>query len=268
MEIKRFNWKLFFILWIASIVSVAAVIPYTITLQGGPVILAMLPMPLEVLLAIQIGQNAILFGIVIALGLLLANRVGLGLPILEAALRKEPVGAQLRKILLPSIGWGLLAGVLIIALDLLMQSILTGDPAALFRQLLTQVSSGSSGQPPAWQGFLASFYGGIDEEILLRLFLLSLLAWLGRFISRDEQGLPTPAVLWTANILAALLFGVGHLPTLALLVPLTPFVVFRTVLLNAVGGVIFGYLYTSRGLESAMLAHFSVDIVLHVLLAL
>ena len=266
METKRFNWKLFFILWIASLLGVVAIIPYSLTLQG-PMALAMLPMPLELLLAIQLGQNALLFGIAIALGLLLADRIGLGLPILEGALRKEPVGAQFRKILLPSIGWGVLAGVVIIALDLLMQAILSGDPGALFRQLLAQFS-GASGQPPAWQGFLASFYGGINEEILLRLFLLSLLAWLGKFIARDEQGRPKPAVLWTANILAALLFGLGHLPTMALLTTLTPFIVFRTVLLNAVGGVIFGYLYTSRGLESAILGHFSADIVLHVLLAL
>jgi len=32
--------------------------------------------------------------------------------------------------------------------------------------------------------------------------------------------------------------------------------------------VVFGWLYQTRGLESAMIAHFSADIVLHVLLAL
>jgi len=50
----------------------------------------------------------------------------------------------------------------------------------------------------------------------------------------------------------------------AQLTPLTPFLVTTVILLNAVAALGFGYLYWKRGLESAMLAHFSADIVLHV----
>jgi membrane protease YdiL (CAAX protease family) len=39
----------------------------------------------------------------------------------------------------------------------------------------------------------------------------------------------------------------------------------RTIALNAVGGLVFGWLYWKRGIEMAMLGHFSADIVLHVL---
>ena len=35
-------------------------------------------------------------------------------------------------------------------------------------------------------------------------------------------------------------------------------------LLNGVGGMLFGWLYWKHGLMAAMLAHFSADIVLHV----
>jgi hypothetical protein len=35
--------------------------------------------------------------------------------------------------------------------------------------------------------------------------------------------------------------------------------------LNGLGGLAFGWLYWKRGLESAMMAHFSADIVLHVI---
>jgi membrane protease YdiL (CAAX protease family) len=38
--------------------------------------------------------------------------------------------------------------------------------------------------------------------------------------------------------------------------------------LNGLAGVAFGWLYWKRGLESAIVAHFSADIILHVLLAL
>jgi len=123
-------------------------------------------------------------------------------------------------------------------------------------------------QPEAWKGFLASFYGGIGEEIQLRLLIMSLIAWLASFISKTADNKPTNGVYWIANIMAAVLFGLGHLPTTALLVPLTPLIVTRAIILNGLGGVIFGYLYWKRGLESAMVAHFSADIVLHVLLAL
>jgi membrane protease YdiL (CAAX protease family) len=97
---------------------------------------------------------------------------------------------------------------------------------------------------------------------------MSFLAWLGRFISKTADGRPTTAVFWVANVLAAILFGLGHLPATSLLVPLTPLVILRAVVLNGLLGIAFGYLYVTRGLESAMLSHFSADLVLHVLFAL
>ena len=114
---------------------------------------------------------------------------------------------------------------------------------------------------------------------------MSFLAWLGRFVAlpskaagRDHgpapaegktpAGSPTVAVFWVANVLAAILFGLGHLPATAALVPLTSMVVLRAVVLNGIVGVACGYLYFTRGLESAMLSHFSADIILHVLFAI
>ena len=67
---------------------------------------------------------------------------------------------------------------------------------------------------------------------------------------------------------AALLFGAGHLPTAAGIWGLDAGVIARTVVLNAIGGVVFGWLYWKRGLEMAVLSHFAADIVLHVLVPL
>jgi len=52
------------------------------------------------------------------------------------------------------------------------------------------------------------------------------------------------------------------------LVPLTPLVILRTVVMNGLLGIVLGWLYWKRGLEAAMISHFSADIILHVLLAL
>ena len=57
-----------------------------------------------------------------------------------------------------------------------------------------------------------------------------------------------------------MLFGLGHLPALAQSVTLTPALVARTVLLNAVAGVLFGWLYWRRSLEAAMVAHASFHV--------
>jgi membrane protease YdiL (CAAX protease family) len=261
---KPFNWKIFFIVWIAAVFGVVAIIPYTLTLQGVTSQSLGLPMPLPLLLTIQIAQNAVMFGILTALGLFFANRIGLGFPILEARLNGESVKGKVRAILPLSIAIGVVASLLIIGLEAVLFQ------PALLRELGDSVNTLNlqSAQPPAWQGFLASFYGGIAEEIMLRLFVMSLLAWLGSFISKTTDGKPTSAVFWIANILAAVLFGLGHLPATAMLIPLTPLVITRAIVLNGLAGIGFGWLYWKRGLESAMVAHFSADIVLHVLLAL
>ena len=70
--------------------------------------------------------------------------------------------------------------------------------------------------------------------------------------------------MWFALLVAAVLFGAGHLPAAAKIWPLDGVVIARTLLLNGIGGVAFGWLYWKRGLEAAMIAHFSADIVLHV----
>jgi membrane protease YdiL (CAAX protease family) len=122
--------------------------------------------------------------------------------------------------------------------------------------------------PAAWKGLLASFYGGIDEEILLRLFLMSLLAWLGKFISLTPEGRPSLPVFWAANIISAIAFGLGHLPATSMIMQITPVVIIRALVLNGLFGIVAGYLYFTRGLESAMISHFTADIFLHVIFAI
>jgi len=260
--VTRFNRREFLVLWIASIIGVVAIIPYSLTLQAP--VLKDLPISLAVLLPIQIGENAAIFAVAVAAGLFFASRIGLGAPILEAYLARQKVTARVKAILVPSIILGILASLVVIGLDVIVFG------PALVAELgkTAEVLSQPSVHPPAWQGLLASFYGGIDEEIVMRLFLLSLLAFLGKFVSHTADGRPTLAVLWIANIITAVLFGLGHLPATGALLPITPLLVARAVVLSGLAGIAFGYLYWTRGLESAILSHFSADIVLHVIAVL
>ena len=87
---------------------------------------------------------------------------------------------------------------------------------------------------------------------------MSLFAWLLTKIVRR------PAAYWGAIAGAALLFGVGHLPATATVLPLTALVVTRAIVLNGLAGVAFGWLYWRRGLEAAMVSHGSANLILHV----
>ncbi len=260
------NRKLFLILLGASVLGTLAVLPYSFALQGGTPAPAQgaLSLPLPALVALTALQSAVIFALAIAAGIWAAGRAGLGLPIARAALEREPIADRVRAILLPSLILGVLSGLAIIVLDVYVFRPVLESQVGAQAHALTR----AGGRPAAWKGLLASFYGGINEEVLLRFGLLSVLAWLGGRILRTAPGQSAIGVLWSANIIAAILFGLGHLPATSQILPLSTLVVVRAIVLNGVGGVAFGYLYFTRGLESAMLAHFTADIVLHVLFVL
>ena len=245
-------WSEFAILLAGALVGAAAVLPYAVKLlnvssQGKP-----LKLSLPALLALSFVQSTILLAAAIGLGLLAAHAIGLGAPYLEAALRGTRavgIGAMIRIATV----LGILAGALLLVADL---SFLPHWPQALRdRARLTTL----------WDNFLASFYGGIDEELFMRLFGLSGLAWLLSRIWHTQAGLPTGGVLWIANVCMAVVFGLGHLPALKNIAgEISRIMLVRALVLNGVVGLLCGWLYWSYGLEAAIIAHFSVDIVYHV----
>lgn len=268
---KRSNWIIFLILFVASIFGLIAILPYSLALQGGLPPPEKLPMPVGQLILIQLGTQALLFAFAAGIGLSFANSIGLGLPVLKGILfPKEsgpdalPAWSKVRAFLPLSVIIGAVGSLVIVALDVFVfQPLLKAQFGAG-----NALGVGSPHAPAPWQGFLAAFYGGINEEILLRLLVMSFLAWIGRAVSKTAEGRPTVSVLWVANVLAAALFGLGHLPVTSTLIALTPLVVVRAIVLNGLLGVGFGYLYFKHGLELAMLSHFCADLVLHVLFAI
>jgi membrane protease YdiL (CAAX protease family) len=247
---NRIKWKIFSILLAASVVTSLSVLPFVLGLHPD---IAQLLTP-TILLA-QVIQTAIVFSIAIFVGLYLADRVGFGLPVLEATLAGKKPSGNLEIIFGVSIGMGVLAATLIVLFSLLFWQI--------SRTLLDVEMSVAT-----WKAFLASFYGGIAEEILCRLFLMTLLVWISSKIRKAKDGRPTAIGIWVSIVLSSVLFGLGHLPITAALIPLSPAVVVRAILLNGVAGIIFGWLYQKYGLESAMISHFSCDIMLHVVVPL
>lgn len=101
-------------------------------------------------------------------------------------------------------------------------------------------------------------YGGVIEELMLRLFFMSLIAfvvWKLFFKKYDKENIPT-SVFIIANVIAAMLFAAGHLPaTLSIFGELTPLLLFRCFLLNGGFGLVFGWLYRKHGIVYAMMGH-------------
>ena len=105
-------------------------------------------------------------------------------------------------------------------------------------------------------------YGGIIEEVTLRLFCMTLVAFLvWKLFFRKRETVPT-GVLIAANLAAAMLFAAGHLPATAQTFgTLTPAILLRCFLLNGAFGVVFGRLYRKYGIQYAMLSHLLLHIV-------
>jgi len=118
--------------------------------------------------------------------------------------------------------------------------------------------------PVAWR-LLTSLYGGIDEELLMRLFLFSLVAWIGWKAWKAKDGGPRDATMWIALVVTTLIFALSHMPVTATLNDLSTVVIIRSLLLNGIGGAVFGWLYWKKGLEAAMIAHFAGDVTLQVI---
>jgi len=248
----RDDLKVAALLAVLAGLSVAAVFPYVLQMLPATTRASIAAVPLPVLVVAQSLQGALVIGLLSLLGLRMGHRVGLGAPLLQHRLNRRALPAvALRPLQSALLGAG--SAVLILALAAFI------DPSLPeMRHAPAETSAGRA----ALNGLLASFYGGIAEELQLRLFLMTLLVWIA---ARLRKAAVPDGAYWTAMVLAALLFGVGHLPAAHQIWGLEAIVVFRTILLNAIVGIACGWLYWKRGLEMAILAHFSADIVLHVI---
>lgn len=134
----------------------------------------------------------------------------------------------------------------------------------VFGSIIPEVAADyQKGISPAY--FLCSLtYGGVVEEVLLRWFFMSLIAWILRklFVSGKAKDEIPAWVFITANIIAALVFSAGHLPTtVSLYGGLSPWIVFRCFLLNGCFAMVFGRFYRKYGIQYAMLGHFGLHLV-------
>ncbi len=245
-------WRPFLVLFLLGFIGVLSL---TFTLGGQmDEIRALYPdladLSPAALVSLVLGQPTAMVLVAAAVGCLLAPRVGLVSLFYEWAAFGRGIGTRLR----PHLRSALLLGLLFAGAALAMDAAFLPAMGEAFAAL---TPASEQGLAQLGTGVL---YGGITEEILLRWGMMSLLVWVGARLAGRRQAEPPPAVAWTAIVLAAVLFGVGHLPAVSALVPLNTAIIVRTILINALGGVIFGWLFWRRNLEAAMVAHASTHL--------
>ena len=253
-QTQRFPWRLFWLLLVAGALSVLAIIPIALDLFGPTIAAAPAQsIPFPVIVAIGVVQNVALLAAMIFVGLKLGRTLRLGAPLLEAWLNHDATSTNWKERLRAGFLVGGGVGAILLAIVLALVPTLPNLPFV------------SAAKLAIWKRILACFYGGIYEELLTRLFLLTLIAWIASKFWRPVAGKLAAPAFWTANLIVAILFGLGHLPSASLVMPITPLVVAAALLLNGIAAVAFGLLYRRHGLESAMVAHFTADFVLYVI---
>lgn len=249
----KWRLKLVLLLTLLNIIGILTIIPYEYALMSKESPPGNLPNYLIIVIN-SITQVIYMF-LMILIGLRLQKRTGLNTSILNGLVYPEYKVHISKKGLINSIGVALMGSLIVVLLDVFIFSPLIGDP-------IKQLPS-----PNWWQGLLASIYGGITEEILLRLFGMTLIVWLlARITKKKGDSIPN-SFYWIAILFTSLLFGIGHLPATAQVFDgLSGMIVIRTLVLNGILGLWFGYVYWKRGLEYAIIAHMSADIFIHALI--
>lgn len=154
---------------------------------------------------------------------------------------------------------------LTLGLSVIVAGVVSALEYAVFCGAIPEVAASYVEKPTAANWIASLTYGGVIEELMMRLFLMSLIAFIvWKLFYKKRESVPT-GVLIGANIAAAVLFAAGHLPTTVMMFGgITPLVLLRCFLLNGAGAVVFGRLYRKHGIQYAMIAHMLFHVVLKV----
>jgi len=168
---RPYDPKLYWILMGANALAAFALIPFALSLQR---VYAEPGTEIEhgvAALVVDRIVNILLIATLAAIGLALANRIGVGLPFVENRLKGRPAPCRFRGIVAVALLVGFGCAILFLALDL---GVFRQPMLKLFQELEIKIPN-EAVAPPLY-GFLAAISAGVTEETIFRLFGLSLLA--------------------------------------------------------------------------------------------
>ena len=195
----------------------------------------------ELVMVISVIQSVIMYSVVCGVfGIILSNKVGLW----------KKIKFEKNKLLAPIL-ISIIGGLVLSIGDLFI--------FGSFNELIKH----SYDAKPTIEYIISSFtYGGVVEEVMMRLFLMSLISFIiAKLFYKKEKDIPVKVFI-IANIISALLFAIGHIPAnISTFGGLDALILFRCILLNGVFGLAFGWLYRKYGIHYSMLAHFGCHLV-------
>lgn len=245
--------RLFIILWLAGMVGVLSIL--LIDLNA---LIAITPAsnetdlpPMLVLKLLSLIQPTVLLSLAVLVGVGLASKSGLSAPVAEAVASRGDLITALKPQIIPGIVGGLGGGVAIVLITMATKPFLVTEAA--------RISEFTHVMPLPTR----LLFGGVTEELLLRWGMMTFLVWLmWRFFQKGEDK-PKPVYYVAAILISSFLFAIGHLP-IAFLLFAEPKIALMLLIIaaNSVFGLVAGYLYWKKGLESAIIAHMITHIVL------
>jgi len=203
------------------------------------------PASLPVMMLASFAIVLVLYGVLGFLGLKLSQK--LGIPNLFS-----PEVSNRHRFVLPAMA-GVLVGLFLILMDFVFSRFLSVNRLP---------------HPPFPTSLLATISAGIGEEILFRLFFISIWTWLISYILLRRKGLVP--VYWVISTLSALVFSAGHFPSLMIMLgaknlsQFSPALIVEVFLLNSVLSLVAAYHYKKSGYLAAASVHFWADVVWHV----
>ena len=241
------NFKTALILFFIGMLGVASVIPVIPQLLASKA--DSLPFSMEVIQLITVAQSSVMLIVMIWLGMVFSKKVGLTAPVISALVHSENVIDKLTPQIKPAIIGGVIAGLLL----LVLMNTLTVYLPEEFNRAIANTD---------FPWYARIFYGGITEELLIRWGLMSFFVWgLYRLTQKKDSEIRDYNYI-VAIILAALIFGAGHMGAVfAMTSEVTVALIAYIVLLNSFFGFIGGYLFWKYGLECAIGAHMMTHVI-------
>jgi membrane protease YdiL (CAAX protease family) len=193
-----------------------------------------------------------------------------GGPLITATIYREPKPYRWREVLIASVLWTL------IALTVLMIALFVVDLVLIFfpsfgpRIMPHRTHRAQVVKPSAiWlaSGVVAfAVLAGVQEEILFRFVLVGVLSWALMTISRAPNQRPNSRQLWLANIVQAYFFALAHrisdFHAAKGVIGVAQVAIRSLVRPQTFGGLFLGWLYLRDGLETAMVSHTFIDLLI------
>jgi hypothetical protein len=172
-------------------------------------------------------------------GTLWFDKVGLSVPTINKLVNQIPPWISFKEQAKSGITAGLILGFSLAFFNFLFRNALPTELLLEGREILPSILS-------------RLLYRGITEEIIMRFGAMTFIVWIAFVISSSKSA----GIYWFGIIVSASLFAIAHLPIAFQFMERMSVPLFFYIFLgNAIGGVVFGWLYWEKGLESAILAH-------------